>query len=51
MTAEDKQKFLKIKEAYDVHSDPKRWRSYDELGASGLKLIENPHEVDLIDRA
>lgn len=46
VTAEHKQKFLKIKEAYDVLSDPKRRRLYDELGASGLKLMENPKEVD-----
>ena len=46
MTAEHKQKFLKIKEAYDVLSDPKRRKLYDQLGASGLKLMENPTEVD-----
>jgi DnaJ-class molecular chaperone len=46
VTAEHKQKFLKIKEAYDVLSDPKRRRLYDQLGASGLKLMEHPTEVD-----
>jgi len=46
VTAEHKQKFLKIKEAYDVLSDPKRRKLYDQLGASGLKLMENPTEVD-----
>eukprot|EP01032_Pedospumella_encystans_P038857 gene38857-44046_t len=46
VTAEHKQKFLKIKEAYDVLSDPKRRKLYDRLGASGLKLMENPTEVD-----
>lgn len=46
MTAEHKQKFLKVKEAYDVLSDPKRRKLYDELGVTGLKLVENPTEVD-----
>lgn len=46
MTPEHKQKFLKIKEAYDVLSDPKRKRLYDQLGLTGLKLMENPKEVD-----
>jgi DnaJ-class molecular chaperone len=46
ITAEHKQKFLKIKEAYDVLSDPKRRKLYDQLGVSGLKLMENPKEVD-----
>ena len=46
MTAEHKQKFLKIKEAYDVLSDPKRRKRYDQLGLTGLKLLENPTEVD-----
>eukprot|EP01034_Spumella_vulgaris_P029841 gene29841-36962_t len=35
VTAEHKQKFLKVKEAYDVLSDPKRRRLYDELGTLG----------------
>eukprot|EP01038_Epipyxis_sp_PR26KG_P004929 gene4929-6897_t len=46
VTAEHKQKFLKVKEAYDVLSDPKRKKLYDELGPSGLKLVENPSEVN-----
>lgn len=46
VTPEHKQKFLKIKEAYDVLSDPKRKRLYDQLGLTGLKLMENPKEVD-----
>ena len=46
VTAEHKQEFLKVKEAYNVLSDPKRRKIYDELGSSGLKLMENPSEVD-----
>lgn len=46
VTQEHKQKFLKVKEAYDVLSDPKRRKLYDELGVTGLKLVENPTEVD-----
>lgn len=46
VTAEHKQQFLKVKEAYDILSDPKRRRLYDELGPSGLKLLEKPNEVN-----
>jgi len=48
-TAEQKQEFLKIKEAYDVLSDAKRRQLYDELGASGVKLLESPHEINPMD--
>lgn len=46
VTPEQKQRFLRVKEAYDVLSDPRRRRMYDQLGASGLKIIEHPTEVD-----
>lgn len=48
-TNEQKLEFLKIKEAYDVLSDPKRRQLYDELGASGLKLLDSPHEINPMD--
>lgn len=48
-TAEHREQFLKVKEAYDVLVDPKRRKLYDELGASGLKLIESPQEVNPAD--
>lgn len=46
VTADHKHRFLKLKEAYDVLSDPKRRRLYDEYGESGLKLLESPAEVN-----
>ncbi|KAJ1414989.1 hypothetical protein B484DRAFT_352532 [Ochromonadaceae sp. CCMP2298] len=46
VTPEHKQKFLKIKEAYDVLSDPKRKKLYDQLGITGMKLMEDPANVD-----
>ncbi|RYH06079.1 hypothetical protein EON65_43325, partial [archaeon] len=46
MTPEHKVRFLKLKEAYAVISDPKRKRLYDEYGESGLKLLENPAEMN-----
>jgi hypothetical protein len=41
--------FLQTKEAYDVLSDPKRRRLYDELGASGLRLLESPQSVNPVE--
>ncbi len=49
MTHEHKQRFLKLKEAYDVLSDPKRKKIYDEYGLSGLKLLENPADMNHLD--
>lgn len=46
VTADSRQAFVKVKEAYDVLSDPKRRRMYDSIGATGLKLIESPQEVN-----
>jgi DnaJ-class molecular chaperone len=49
VTHEHKQRFLKLKEAYDVLSDPKRKKIYDEYGLSGLKLLENPADMNHLD--
>lgn len=38
-----------MKEAYDVLSDQKRKGIYDEYGPSGLKLVENPAELNPLD--
>lgn len=45
-TNEHREQFVKIKEAYEVLIDTKRRKLYDELGASGLKLLESPQEVN-----
>ena len=44
-TPEERQKFVKIKEAYEVLSDPKRRKIYDKLGTTGLKFYENPSSI------
>ncbi len=49
VTPEHKQQFLKLKEAYDVLSDPKKRRLYDEYGPMGLKMFENPTEMNHVD--
>eukprot|EP01036_Dinobryon_divergens_P032434 gene32434-42022_t len=47
-TAGQIDKFLRVKEAYDVLSDRKRRKLYDELGASGLKFFENPTDFKFL---
>lgn len=49
ITQEHQQSFLKLKEAYDVLSDPKRKKLYDEYGLKGLKLVENPTELNHVE--
>ena len=48
VTPEHKQSFLRLKEAHDILTDPKRRKLYDQLGESGLQLMENPNPVTLI---
>lgn len=48
-TQQHKDEFLKVKVAYEVLSDPKRRKLYDQLGASGMKLIDNPSDVNPLD--
>lgn len=45
VTDEDKAMLLKVKEAYTVLVDPKRRKLYDQLGETGLKLVEDPSEL------
>ena len=46
VTAEHSLKFQKMKDAYDVISDPKRRKLYDEIGGSGLKFLEHPQDIN-----
>jgi len=46
VTQDHKVRFLKVKEAYDVLTDPKKKQLYDELGSTGLTLMENPAEIN-----
>jgi len=45
-TQEQKQQFIRMKEAYEVLVDPKRRTLYDELGESGMKLLDSPHDIN-----
>ena len=42
VTENDKAQLLRVKEAYAVLVDPKRRKMYDQLGETGLKLVEEP---------
>jgi hypothetical protein len=46
VTEEHNVKFAKLKEAYDVLVDPRKRRLYDQLGSTGLMLIESPDKID-----
>lgn len=46
ITPELQSKFTKIKEAYEVLSDPHKRETYDTLGARGIKWIEEPFSMD-----
>lgn len=46
VTPEESLKFVKCKEAYEVLSDPKRRKRYDQLGLLGLKILENPRDIN-----
>jgi len=42
LTEEMQEKFRKIKQAYEVLSDPERRKIYDSLGINGINLREDP---------
>ncbi|CAM9350767.1 unnamed protein product [Choristocarpus tenellus] len=42
VTDEDKEKFQRMKEAYDVLSDPQKRELYDQLGETGMKMMDDP---------
>lgn len=46
VTPEHNLQFQGLKEAYDVLSDPKKRKMYDAIGANGIKLMENPQDVN-----
>lgn len=49
VTPEHNLQFQGLKEAYDVLSDPKKRKLYDAIGANGVKLMENPQDVNPTD--
>lgn len=51
VTDELQAEFTKMKEAYDVLSDPHKRETYDAIGARGIKWIEEPFSIDPQDLA
>lgn len=46
VTPEDQAKFQRMKEAYEVLSDPHKRETYDAIGERGMKWIEDPLSID-----
>lgn len=46
VTPDHNLQFQRLKEAYDVLVDPKKRKMYDAIGANGLKLMENPQDIN-----
>lgn len=46
VTAEDQARFTRMKEAYEVLSDPHKKETYDAIGEKGMKWIEQPLSID-----
>lgn len=49
VTPEHNLQFQGLKEAYDILSDPKKRKLYDAIGADGVKLLDNPQDVNPTD--
>jgi hypothetical protein len=49
VTPEHNLQFQGLKEAYDILSDPKKRKMYDAVGSNGVKLMENPQDVNPTD--
>lgn len=46
VTESDQAKFTRMKEAYEVLSDPHKKETYDAIGERGMKWIEEPFSID-----
>ena len=46
ITEEDQAKFTRMKEAYEILSDPHKRDTYDAVGERGLKWMEEPFSID-----
>lgn len=46
VTDEDKARFTRMKEAYEVLSDPHKRDTYDAIGERGMKWLEEPFSID-----
>jgi len=46
VTVEDQLRFTRMKEAYEVLSDPHKRETYDAIGARGMKWIDEPFSID-----
>jgi len=46
VTPEDRDRFTRMRNAYEVLSDPRRRETYDAVGERGMKWMEDPLSVD-----
>eukprot|EP00804_Cyclotella_cryptica_P004651 CCRYP_019460-RA/>CCRYP_019460-RA protein AED:0.08 eAED:0.08 QI:0/-1/0/1/-1/1/1/0/597 len=46
VTAADRDRFTRMRNAYEVLSDPRRRETYDAIGERGMKWVEEPLSVD-----
>ena len=46
VTEEDQARFTRMKEAYEVLSDPHKRETYDAIGEKGMKWIDEPLSMD-----
>jgi hypothetical protein len=46
VTPEDRDRFTRMRNAYEILSDPRRRETYDAIGERGMKWVEDPLSVD-----
>ena len=46
VTPEDRDRFTRMRNAYETLSDPRRRETYDAIGERGMKWVEDPLSVD-----